>query len=232
METEGALCAAPLLHPGVHVPVAVQAVPFLVVLLITGLVLGFALGPWGVAPIVVLSGFVVFFFRDPDRVPPAGEGFVLSPADGRVSEVLRGREGARVSVFLSLFDCHINRSPVGGTVREAIYTPGRFRPAWQGRASSENERNHLIIRSDTGDYGVTQVAGVVARRIDCTKRPGDGVTRGERIGLIRFGSRTDLHLPPGVEPLVSVGDRVRGGLTIVARALPAEQAERAAEMGA
>jgi len=214
------------------VPVAVQAVPFLTVLLVAGIVLGFVFGPWGTAPIIVLFAFVLFFFRDPARLSPEGAGLVLSPADGRVTNVLREREGVRVSVFLSVLDCHINRSPVAGTVREAHYTRGRYHPAWQGRASRENERNHLVIRSDSGDYGVTQVAGVLARRIVCTKVPGDSVARGERIGLIRFGSRTDLHLPPGVEPLVAVGDRVKGGLTIMARALPAEQAGTASGMGA
>ena len=213
-------------------PVAVQAVPFLAALLVAGIVLGLVFGPWGIAPIVVLFAFVLFFFRDPARLPPEGAGLVLSPADGRITEVHRGPEGVRVSVFLSVLDCHINRSPVGGTVREALYTRGRFHPAWQGRASRENERNHLVIRSDSGEYGVTQVAGILARRIVCTKRPGDGVARGERIGLIRFGSRTDLQLPPGVEPLVAVGDRVKGGLTIMARALPAEQAGRAVGVGA
>src|SRR5262249_51641694 len=151
-----------------------------------------------------------------------------SPADGRVTGLERGPRGVRISVFLSVFNCHINRSPVGGTVLEARHTPGRFHPAWQGRASGENERNHLVIRSDTGDYGVTQVAGVLARGIVCTKSAGDEVGRGERIGLIRFGSRTDLHLPPGLEPLVRVGDRVRGGLTIMASAQAGERAGRVA----
>ena len=198
-------------------PVAIQAVPFLGVLLVAGLILGVMLGPWGAVPPALLALFVLFFFRDPRRIPPEGDDLVLSPADGRVVGVERGPEGARVSVFLSLFDCHINRSPIGGTVLETRHTPGRFHPAWQGRASSENERNHLVIRASSGDYGVTQVAGVVARRIVCTKGKGDMVRRGERIGLIRFGSRTDLHLPPGIEARVRVGDRVRGGLTIMAR---------------
>ncbi|HKB08666.1 MAG TPA: phosphatidylserine decarboxylase [Candidatus Polarisedimenticolia bacterium] len=213
-------------------PVALQAVPFLVVLLVAGLILGALFGPWAVAPIVVLVVFVLFFFRDPERRTPEGLGLVVSPADGRVTEVIRDRQGARVSIFLSVFNCHINRSPVSGAVREAVYTRGRFHPAWQGRASGDNERNRLLIRSETGDYGVTQVAGVLARRIVCTKRPGDEVARGERIGLIRFGSRTDLDLPPGVEPLVSVGDRVKGGLTVMARALPVEQAGQAARLHA
>jgi phosphatidylserine decarboxylase len=214
------------------VPVAVQAVPFLALLLVAGLILGFVLGPWGAATMGVLALFVLFFFRDPDRIPPDGEGLVLSPADGRITEIARGRDGTRVSVFLSVLNCHINRSPVGGTVREARYTSGRYHPAWQGRASHENERNHLVIRADSGDYGVTQVAGALARRIVCTKKPGDSVRLGERIGLIRFGSRTDLHLPPGVDPMVGIGDRVRGGLTVMARAVPKEQAGRAVEAGA
>jgi phosphatidylserine decarboxylase len=214
------------------VPVAVQAVPFLAVLTVVGLVLALVFGPWGALPTAVLVLFVLFFFRDPHRHPPDEVGLVLSPADGRVMEVQRGREGTRVSVFLSIFDCHINRAPVGGTVREARYTPGRYHPAWQGRASHENERNHLVIRSDYGDFGVTQVAGVVARRIVCSTKVGDRVERGERIGLIRFGSRTDLHLPSGIDPVVQVGERVKGGLTIMARAVPAEQSARVAGAGA
>ncbi len=212
-----------------RVPVAVEAVPFLVSLGIAALALGLAFGWPAAVPFLALSLFVLAFFRDPERIPPAGEGLVLSPADGRVTEVTRGDGGARVSIFLSLMNCHINRSPVAGIVREARHTPGRFHPAWQERASRENERNHLRIETPEGDYGVTQVAGIVARRIVCTKRPGDPVGRGERIGLIRFGSRTDLHVPPGVEPTVSVGDRVRGGLTVVARrqALPARAASGA-----
>jgi len=214
------------------VPVAVQAVPFLVVLLIAGLALGFTVGPWGIAPIALLALFVLYFFRDPERDSPEGEGLVLSPADGRVTEIRRVGGGTCVSVFLSVFDCHINRSPVSGVVREARYTRGRFHPAWQGRASEENERNHLIIRADEGDFGVTQVAGVLARRIVCRKKEGDRVRRGERIGLIRFGSRTDLHLPPGLEPLVAKGDRVRGGVTLMARAVRLDAALPVAGAGA
>lgn len=208
---------------------AVQAVPFLVLLGVLGAGAGLLFGPWGAAPTVLLALCVVLFFRDPERVPPPGEALVLSPADGRVTVVERGPEGARVSIFLSLLNCHINRSPVSGVVRRAVRTPGRFYPAWQGRASSENERNRIEIETPDGNYGVTQVAGVLARRIVCTKRAGDPVRRGERIGLIRFGSRTDLQMPPGVEPLVAVGDRVRGGLTVLARRL--EAAGRAAAGG-
>ena len=197
--------------------VAGEAFPFLVGLGALAAVLGLVFGPRSALPAVILALFVLWFFRDPERVPPTGEGLVMSPADGRVTAVESGAGGGRVSIFLSLFDCHVNRAPVSGQVTEKCHTAGRFRPAWDARASSENERNHLVIRSARGDYAVTQVAGVLARRIVCPKRVGDRVELGERIGMIRFGSRTDLHLPGGVAPLVSVGDRVWGGLTIVAR---------------
>lgn len=199
-------------------PVAPQAYPFLFGAAALAALLGFLLGPLGTAPAILAGAFILYFFRDPERVPPPGEGLVLAPADGRVTEVRRGPEGASISIFLSLFDCHINRSPVEGRVVSVRHTPGRFHPAWQGRASRENERNHLEIEAADGRYGVTQIAGVVARRIVCTKRAGDPVSRGERIGLIRFGSRTDLRLPAGVEPLVAIGQRVSGGRTILARA--------------
>ncbi len=205
-------------------PVAVQAVPFLIALGVLGVPLVLSLGPWGALPPFLLALFVAFFFRDPERRSPEGEGLVLSPADGQVTTVESSPAGTRISIFLSLLNCHINRAPVSGVVREARHTAGRYRPAWQARASLENERNHLEIQSGAGHYGVTQVAGVLARRIVCTKRPGDRVQRGERIGMIRFGSRTDLRLPPGTDPLVSVGDRVRAGISILAR----ERANRAA----
>jgi phosphatidylserine decarboxylase len=197
--------------------VAVQAVPFVLALVLLAALLGVLISAALAIPPLIALLFVLFFFRDPKRRSPSGEGLVLSPADGRVSAIDRGDAGARVSIFLSLFDCHINRAPVAGRIRGARYTPGRYHPAWQRRASSENERNHLTIESAGRVYGVTQVAGILARRIVCTKGSGDEVTRGEKIGLIQFGSRTDLHLPPDVHPLVAVGDRVSGGVTVIAR---------------
>lgn len=196
-------------------PIAVEAVPYLIVIGGVTVAVGYLIGPLAASPLLVLFLFVLLFFRDPERTPPDGQGLVLAPADGRVLGVERGALGTRVSIFLSVFNCHINRSPVAGTVREAVYTPGRFRPAWQGEASQENERNRLRIATRRGEYAVTQIAGILARRIVCRKGPGDRVERGERIGMIKFGSRTDLQLPPGVEPLVAVGDRVRAGLTVV-----------------
>jgi phosphatidylserine decarboxylase len=198
-------------------PVAVQALPYVTGLLAAALLSGWLAGAWLAVPLVAAAGFVVFFFRDPERVSPEDEGLVVSPADGRVTEVERRGDGARISIFLSVFNCHINRAPIAGTVTSVRYTPGRFRPAWDPRVPHENERNHLGLRAADGDYGVTQIAGIRARRIVCSKRPGDAVARGERLGLIQFGSRTDLHLPSGVEPVVRVGDRVRGAVTVLAR---------------
>jgi phosphatidylserine decarboxylase len=214
-------------------PVAGQAVPFLFVLAAGASVLGWAYGPWGMGPCVLAFAFVLFFFRDPERVIPVGEDLVVSPADGRVMTVDRGEAGARISIFLSVFNCHINRSPVTGVVISSEHTAGRFRPAWDPRGASENERQHTVIRAADGDYGVTQIAGILARRIVCSKHPGDRVRRGERIGLIQFGSRTDLHLPPGVEPMVRPGESVRGARTVLARrgaaAVPVATPTRLAE---
>lgn len=202
-------------------PVAVQALPYLVALAVAALIAALLGGIWAAAPFLAGAGFVLFFFRDPRRTAPEGEGLVVSPADGRVTDVERRPEGARISIFLSVFNCHINRAPVQGTVVSVTHTPGLYRVAWDRRAASENERNHLRLQAEDGEYGVTQIAGILARRIVCSKRPGDALTRGERIGLIQFGSRTDLHLPPGVEPAVEVGERVRGAVTVLARRVSA-----------
>jgi len=208
-------------------PLAKQSIPYLTGLGLLAALLGVFFGPWGWAPCLALAGFVAFFFRDPERDAPEGTGLIVAPADGRVISVEDHPEGARVAIFLSLFNCHINRSPVAGTILSTRHTPGRFRPAWDARVDRENERNHLLIRGAEGEYGVTQIAGVLARRIVCPRRPGDRLERGERIGLIQFGSRTDLRLPPGVRPVVAAGDRVRGGVTVVARAAGAPAEARA-----
>lgn len=213
-------------------PVAVEAYPFLGALAVLGLILGLALGPWAALPVVLLALFILWFFRDPERSIPAAEGLVLSPADGRVTGVEEVSGRMRITIFLSVFNCHINRSPIEGTIVDSRYTPGRYRPAFDRRAGLENERNHLTIRASDGEYGVTQVAGLLARRIVCRKRVGDALLRGERFGMIRFGSRTDLLLPPGVRPLVAVGDHVRGGLTIMARRAAQDERSDIAQAGA
>ncbi len=185
---------------------------------------------WASVPLLVLAGlllllaaFMAYFFRDPERTVPSEGTVIVSPADGRVTLVGKlspedSDSPTVVSIFLSPLDVHINRSPISGTVLDVTYTKGRFKPATSDSASLVNEQNALTIR---GDDGVTvvckQIAGVLARRIVCWKRPGDRLELGERFGLIKFGSRTDLVLPPKVEVSVSVGERVRGGVTVIGR---------------
>ncbi|MFQ5767928.1 MAG: phosphatidylserine decarboxylase family protein [Acidobacteriota bacterium] len=184
-------------------------------------------GPaWVVLPALVYL-FVLFFFRDPVRPVPGGADLVLSPADGRVvhlvsvtDPIFQGGSAWRISIFLSLFDVHVNRVPQSGVVRRIRYSKGRFRAAFKGKASLENEQNRLDIETDEGPISVTQIAGAVARRIVCDVSEGETVTRGERFGLIRFGSRVDVLLPAGAHLMVGVGERVRATASVLAR-LPA-----------
>jgi len=183
--------------------------------------------PWPAAALLAGAACVAFFFRDPERVVPGGDGVVVAPADGRVVEARPASEGAagKIAIFLSLLDVHVNRSPVTGRVRSVTYRPGSFRPAYAPEASSLNECNHLELEGPGGRFGVSQIAGIVARRIRCFKQEGDAVARGERIGYIAFGSRTELTLPAGSEILVRVGESVRGGETVVAKVAPAARRE-------
>jgi len=168
---------------------------------------------------LAVGAAIGLFFRDPERAVPAGEDRVVSPADGRIVEIDAGSdgEGGKIAIFLSLFNVHVNRSPVSGEVKAVTYTSGSFRPAFAAEAGSQNERNKLDLEGPGGHFGVSQIAGLVARRIRCFKKPGDSVARGERIGYIAFGSRTELTLPPGAEIMVKLGDKVRGAETVVAR---------------
>ena len=174
---------------------------------------------WLGSAALVLSGFTAFFFRDPDRVVPEDSNLVVCPGDGRVTEVrdLGAGQGTLVSVFLSLFDVHINRSPAAGRIERVDYRPGKFLPANGSRAAVENERNDIHLSTAMGPIRFAQIAGVVARRIVLWKQAGDRVELGERIGLIQFGSRVEIILPPGVDPEVEVGERVKGGSTVLAR---------------
>ncbi len=180
---------------------------------------------WAAAGFGLLTLAFVGFFRDPERIPPAGEGLILSPADGRVAEI-RHAEGAepfgeartRVSVFLSPLDVHVNRAPVGGIVEEVQYRKGRFLAAYKEKASESNERNALTIVDPGGrKLGVVQIAGVVARRIVCRVKKGDSLEAGQRFGMIMFGSRVDLFLPNGSRVEVVEGRHVKGGESILAR---------------
>ena len=176
---------------------------------------------WVAAAPLLAGVFSAYFFRDPERTPPPEAELLVAPADGRVTEVApagESRPGAvRLSIFLSLFDVHVNRAPAAGTVRAVRYRPGKFRAAFRADAADENERSELELRTDRGTIIVRQIVGVLARRIVCRAQPGERLGRGERFGLIRFGSRTDALLPPGVTVLVKPGDRVRGGETPIAR---------------
>jgi len=166
------------------------------------------------------------FFRDPEREIPTDPDAIISPADGRVVEIrdqdFEGRPVRRVSIFMSPLDVHVNRSPIAGTIRAVSYHPGSFRIASETRASVENEQNVFTVVGDQGTVVVKQIAGAVARRIVFWKKGGDAVARGERVGLIKFGSRVDVLMEPGIELRVKVGDRVWAGTSILATYQPSE----------
>jgi len=177
---------------------------------------------WGGALLSALAVAVLLFFRDPARQVPGESGLVVSPADGRVvavaPELTAGGEPTgrvRVSIFLSLFNVHINRSPVAATVMGVQYHPGGFLPAFDHKASERNEQNRIDLDAGGVSIRVVQIAGLIARRIVCRVRAGDRVERGERIGLIKFGSRVDLFLPATIELKVRVGDRVHGASSVI-----------------
>jgi phosphatidylserine decarboxylase len=177
---------------------------------------------WTVVGVIFfcLAAFVFYFFRDPERIIPADAGAVVSPADGRVvvvtDEENAGRPGKRISIFLAIWNVHVNRAPAAGTIINLQYRPGKFAAAMRESASSDNEQNVITLATDSGEITCKQIAGLIARRVVCWKQPGDRVARGERIGLVRFGSRADLWLPCDSEMLVKVGDHVKGGSSVVA----------------
>ncbi|MDG3441791.1 phosphatidylserine decarboxylase [Nitrospirillum amazonense] len=182
---------------------------------------------------VILTAWCAYFFRDPDRVVPTRPGLMVSPADGLVQMITKavpppelgmGPEPlTRISIFLNVFNVHINRTPIEGTVTRAEYHPGKFLNAALDKASDLNERMSIRLAMPDGrEIAFVQIAGLVARRIICTLKPGQSVSTGERYGLIRFGSRTDVYLPDGVQPLVVVGQKALGGETILADLASAE----------
>ena len=177
---------------------------------------------WNVAGaiLIFLAAFIFYFFRDPERVIPAEPGAVVSPADGRIvvvtDEENAGRPGKRISIFLAIWNVHVNRSPASGTITGVKYRPGKFSAAMRDSASTHNEQNVIDLATDAGEITFKQIAGLIARRVVCWKKSGDRVARGERIGLVRFGSRADLWLPRDSELLVKVGDHVKGGSSVVA----------------
>ncbi len=174
--------------------------------------------------LVVLFALLLYFFRDPRRIPPAGEGLFLAPADGRVVEVRRvreprflGGEGLKIGIFMSLLNVHVNRAPLEGQVALVEHVPGQFLQAFRPEASEVNEHTLVGLESRYGRVLVKQVAGILARRVVCWVRPGQKLRAGDRLGVIKFGSRVELYLPLGAEPVVRVGDQARAGLTVIAR---------------
>ncbi|PYV11602.1 MAG: phosphatidylserine decarboxylase family protein [Acidobacteria bacterium] len=186
--------------------------------LLAGGLMGFRLYGSG-AFFLILAVLILNFFRDPEREIPADPRAIVSPADGRVVEIrdveLDSRPARRVSIFMSPFDVHVNRSPIGGTVKQVSYRKGNFRMAMQARASVENEQNVFTIRGEDVEVVVKQIAGVLARRIVFWKQPGERLERGERVGMIKFGSRVDVVVEAVVELKVEVGDRVRAGSSVL-----------------
>ena len=195
-----------------------ESIPYIVVPLL--LAAGAAVfGFWWVAAIFLLvTLFMAFFFRDPKRVPPSDPDVVVSPADGKVTRISSaGADSTVVSIFLSPLDVHINRSPIPGKIVDVLYSPGKFLMATNEKASLVNEQNALTIQGEKITVVCKQIAGILARRIVCWKAEGDSLGLGERFGMIKFSSRTDVLLPANVRVTVKEGDRVRGGTTVIGR---------------
>jgi phosphatidylserine decarboxylase len=207
----------PPIHPEGYIFIAI----FAVITLVAG---------WIFDPLfwigLVLTLWCAYFFRDPVRVTPQGEDLVISPADGTISAVgpaapppelgLGPEPMLRISIFMSVFDVHVNRAPMNGRITKIVYRPGVFLNADLDKASEDNERNGLVLDTSAGRIGVVQIAGLIARRIVCFASQGDSLDAGERFGLIRFGSRVDLYLPHGARALAAIGMRAIAGETILA----------------
>ena len=194
-----------------------EGIPFVAIPLIAAVAFGLLHYLPLVVLFVLITGFLAFFFRDPHREVPQGEGLIVSAADGRVTRIENNDDSKLVSVFLSPFDVHINRSPVSGVIDTITYTKGKKMPATSNEASLLNERNSLNIVGDQITVTCTQIAGILARRIVCWPHEGDNLERGQRFGLIKFGSRTDVLMPADVEITVKIGDRVKGGETVIGK---------------
>lgn len=204
-------------------PIAKEGLPFIGIAAVLTLIFG--LFGWKILTVlgIILTLFIAYFFRNPERKIPRLENVILSPADGKIIEVGEAQERRflsektlKVSIFMSLFDVHLNRSPVSGKVLQKKYFPGEFFVAHAEKASLRNEQNVVLIETEDHYYLVmVQIAGIVARRIVCYPKPGDLLKRGEIFGLIRFGSRVDLYLPLDVRPAVKVGQKVKAGESII-----------------
>lgn len=208
----------------VKTPIVKEGYIFIAVLAIITVVVALAVSPyWSIVPGVLLA-FVTFFFRNPNRNVPLDDRLIMSPADGKVMDVSEvydeeflNEPGKKVVIFLSVFNVHVNRSPIAGEIKYQQYTCGRFRPAYKESAGFENERHSIGLENDKMRVLVTQIAGILARRIVSWVTLGSVLTQGERYGLIKFGSCTEIIVPKSVEILVKKGDKVRGGETIIGR---------------
>lgn len=183
-----------------------------------GLIVGYFSRPWAAIPFAILALFCLWFFRDPERQIPGGD-VAVSPADGKVVLIRPSADGrTRLAIFLNVFDVHVNRTPIAGKVKAVTYKPGKFLVASVDEASLENEQNTLVVEAADGtSVEFSQIAGLIARRIVCYKKPGDSLEKGDRIGLIKFGSRVDVLLGPEWELTVKVGERVSAGSSVIAK---------------
>jgi phosphatidylserine decarboxylase len=207
------------------VPISPEGYPFIGAFALVSLILFWLWNPLGWLG-TLATIWCAYFFRDPPRVTPVREGLVVAPADGRINQVtsaippndldLGSRPLPRISIFMSVFDCHVNRSPAAGKIEKVVYHPGKFFNADLDKASVDNERNCLVIATPSARVAVIQIAGLVARRIICFVRPGQSIGAGERFGMIRFGSRLDVYLPEGTTPLVATGQTSIAGETVLA----------------
>jgi len=195
-------------------------------LTMAGLLVAYLIGPWLGLPLYLLAGFCLYFFRDPEREIPGGP-VAVSPADGKIVAVRPEGKNRRVSIFLNIFDVHVNRAPIAGTITDVQYHKGRFLVASKEIASSENEQNTLTVEGNGTQVVFKQIAGLIARRIVCTKKAGDQVAAGERVGLIKFGSRVDVVFGPEWAIVVHEGMRVAGGSSVLARRSDMESPDEA-----
>ncbi|MBI5248283.1 MAG: phosphatidylserine decarboxylase family protein [Desulfomonile tiedjei] len=210
---------------GHYEPIAREGYVFFVPIAVLSFVLWLFGCSWSSLGFLLISAGVAAFFRNPNRFPPEGDALVLSPADGKVVQIvedahsdnLPGVSLKRISIFMSVFNVHVNRWPLSGTVQRVQHFSGRFLDAREPDASKVNEHNSVVLQTQEGDIEVVQIAGLIARRIACWVSEGDRVQRGDRFGLIRFGSRLDVYLPPGFSFEVPIGARVRAGETIIAK---------------
>jgi phosphatidylserine decarboxylase len=177
-------------------------------------------GPWWALPAVLLAAFFLWFFRDPRRVVPATPNAVVSPADGKVTDLspltIDGISRIRISIFLNVFDVHVNRSPIAGVIRDVRYQTGKFLNAMNPASADHNEQNTVTVEGEGHKVVFKQIAGLLARRIVFNRKTGDRVERGERIGLIKFGSRVDVLLEASASPQIKIGDKVKGGASVLA----------------